>query len=186
MSPGLFQDFMDGYKKRRYKTLPVSTWTQCSGYDCGFPIKTSPDLILSVANFRFPFYEISVQNQCEHKILRSQLRTPTLSEFSYRQDGILIYFLILIVNFVWKANEGHCFVDICSLVEWQGEAERLIQVQLKLYPFPGGILAAAINMTHSSMLYRLDISTFSLFPSLLFQICVPWKIIKSQAFPCLL
>ena len=44
--------------------------------------------------------------------------------------------------------------------EWWGEIESLIQGWLKLYPFPGGILAEAINMTHSGMLYRLDISTF--------------------------
>ena len=45
---------------------------------------------------------------------------------------------------------------------WWRVAESLIQGRLKSYPFPGGILAAAISMTYNGMLHRLDISTFCL------------------------
>ena len=50
--------------------------------------------------------------------------------------------------------------------EWWGH----IQDQLKLHPFPGGILAKAISMTHSGMLYRLDISTSYFYEPLPFQV----------------
>ena len=70
--------------------------------------------------------------------------------------------------------------------EWWGTAESLIQDQLKSQLFSAGILAKAISMTHSDMLYRLNISTFCFNESLLLQIFVPWKFIKTQAFPCLL
>ena len=41
-------------------------------------------------------------------------------------------------------------------------------------------------MTRSDMLYGLDISKFCSYELLLFQIFVPWKFVKPQAFPCLL
>ena len=41
-----------------------------------------------------------------------------------------------------------------------------------------------MNMTHSNLLYRLDISRFYLYVPLLLQIFVPWKFIK--AISCLL
>ena len=56
--------------------------------------------------------------------------------------------------------------------------ESLIQGQLKLHPFPGGILVEAISMTYSAMFYRLDISTFYFYEPLPFQIFVPWKFVK--------
>ena len=40
-------------------------------------------------------------------------------------------------------------------------------------------------MTHSDMLYRLDISPFYFYEPLLLQIFVPWKFIRTEAFPCL-
>ena len=40
--------------------------------------------------------------------------------------------------------------------------ERLIQSQLKAHLFPVGILAEAISMRHSDMLYGMDISSISL------------------------
>ena len=40
--------------------------------------------------------------------------------------------------------------------------ESLIQSQLKSHLFPVGILAEAISMRHSHMLYGMDISTVSL------------------------
>ena len=51
--------------------------------------------------------------------------------------------------------------------------------QLKSHLFPSNILAEAISMTHSDMLYWLDISTFYLSEPLLFQIFDPWKFIKA-------
>ena len=48
------------------------------------------------------------------------------------------------------------------------------------------ILAEAIGMAHSDMLYRLDISTFYFYEPLLFQILISWKFIKTLALPCLL
>ena len=46
--------------------------------------------------------------------------------------------------------------------EWGvlGGSESLIQGQLKSYPFPVGILAEAISMAHSGILYRMDIYKF--------------------------
>ena len=66
----------------------------------------------------------------------------------------------------------------------RGGVESLIQGELK--SFPARILVEAICMTHSDMLYRLDISTFYFYKQLLFQIFVLWKFIKTKAFPCLL
>ena len=48
------------------------------------------------------------------------------------------------------------------------------------------ILAEAIGMAHSDMLYRLDISTFYFYEPLLFQIFISWKFIKTLALPCLI
>ena len=58
--------------------------------------------------------------------------------------------------------------------------------QLKMHLFPALILAEAINMTYSDMLHQLNISTFYFYEPFLFQIFVPWKFIKPQAFLCLL
>ena len=55
-----------------------------------------------------------------------------------------------------------------------GGEEGLIQDQLKSQPFPGGILAEAISMTHSGMLYRLDISRFYFYEPL------PWLILENK------
>ena len=49
-----------------------------------------------------------------------------------------------------------------------------------------GILAEAINKTHSGMLYRLEISTFYFYETLLFQIFVLWRFIKTCTFPCII
>ena len=55
------------------------------------------DWILWVANFKFPFSEICVQNQWWHKLLRPSwgLR-HWRSEFNYHYDGIATCFSILI------------------------------------------------------------------------------------------
>ena len=57
--------------------------------------------------------------------------------------------------------------------------ESVIQGRLKSHPFPGGILAEAISMTHSGMLFRLHISTFYFYEPLQFNIFVPWKFVKT-------
>ena len=130
----------------------------------GFPIKTIPDWILLVVNFLFLFHEICVQNQWSIKLWDPSwgLR-QWQSEFKYIYDGILIRFLILIVNFVWKTDEGgaesivllifplwRCFNH--QRVKGGGVGlEILIQGQLKSHPFPGGILTEAIRMTHSGI-----------------------------------
>ena len=62
---------------------------------------------------------------------------------------------------------------------WLGETESLIQGQLKSHTVPGRILAKAMSMTHSDVLYRLDISTFYFYKPLPFQIFVTWKFIKT-------
>ena len=66
-----------------YKTVRLSPLV--IEHDYGFPIKTITDWIPWVANFRFPFYEICVQNQWGHKMLRPswELR-HWRSEFNYR------------------------------------------------------------------------------------------------------
>ena len=106
-------------------------------------------------------------------------------------DGILISFLILTVNFVWKADEreGESIISLifapwrCFNHQWVSGGgvgvENLIQGHLKSHPFPGGILAKAIRMTHSGILHRVDISTFYFYEPLPFQIFVFWKFIKT-------
>ena len=56
----------------------------------------------------------------------------------------------------------------------------------KISSFSSRNFSRSNNMTHSDMLYRLDISTFYFYEQLLFQIFVLWKFIKTKAFPCLL
>ena len=56
------------YKTLRFSPLTVELSVVVM---TGFPVKTIPDWILWVAKFRFPFYEICVQDQWGHKVLRS-------------------------------------------------------------------------------------------------------------------
>ena len=76
------------------------------------------DWILWVVNFRFPFYEICVQNQRWHKLLRPSWGLWHLwSEFNYRYDGILTCFSILYCELCvenWWGRK-HCFVNFCPL-----------------------------------------------------------------------
>ena len=60
-----------------------------------------------------------------------------------------------------------------------GWGRKYFKGQLKFHLFPAEILAQAISMAHSDMLCQLDISTFCFYESLLFQIFVPWKFIKT-------
>ena len=62
---------------------------------------------------------------------------------------------------------------------WCDGAESLISGLLKSHLFPAGILAETIGMTHSVMLYRLDISTVYFYEPLLFQIFFSLEIYKN-------
>ena len=63
MSPALFQDFMDGQiKPLRFLNIVWSFWLRGNQDD--------PRLDPMGSQFRFPFYEICVQNQWKHEILR--------------------------------------------------------------------------------------------------------------------
>ena len=131
----------------------------------------------------------------------SQSRRSQIESYS-SQLGWNTYFLFnsyseLCVENQWRGGRKHCFVNICSLAmlyslvgdrSWGG-AESFIQGQLKLHLFRGRILAEATCMTHFGMFYRQDISMFYFYEPLLFQIFqifIPWKFIKTSAFPCLL
>ena len=76
------------------------------------------DWILCVANFRFPFYEICVQNQWWHKLLRASwgLRNR-LSKFNTVRMEYLrafqYWYCELCVENRW--GRKHCFVNFCSL-----------------------------------------------------------------------
>ena len=89
ISPELLRDFMEEYIKfynsPNYQLncgsqsgVPTISRFPISGCNYGFPVRGNPVRILWIANFRFPFYEICVQNQWGHKFFRSQQRTPTL------------------------------------------------------------------------------------------------------------
>ena len=67
------------------------------GYNCRLPVSGIIVRILCVAYFPFLLYKICVQNQCGHKIQRSQWRTWTLEHvFDYSQYIMLICFSTLI------------------------------------------------------------------------------------------
>ena len=108
------------------------------------------DWILWVANLRFPFYEICVQNQSGHKILRPSwgLRHWQF-EFNYRKDRILTCFSILILEHCVENRRGGDLIVLELSVDegWWSEAESLIQGQLKSRKFKAGNLAEAISMT---------------------------------------
>ena len=101
-----------------------------------------------------------------------------------------------VVNFVRKTNEGEAeSIALLIFVLWCCFSRRwvrssgvgiIIQYQLKSPLFQAGVLSEVISMTHSNILYRLGISTFYFCEPLQLQIFVPWKCIKTSAFPCLL
>ena len=80
----------------------------------------------------------------------------------------------------------HCFVNFSSLEalhrRWMrggGVGQKSYLGPTEIVSFSSCILAEAKNMTYSDMLYRLDISTFCFYESLLFQIFFLWKFIKT-------
>ena len=56
----------------------------------------------------------------------------------------------------------------------------------EIVAFQAGILVKAITLTHSDMLYQLEIPTFYFYEPWLFHIFVPLNFLKAEAFPCLL
>ena len=91
------------------------------------------------------------------------------------------------MNFVWIADGGGAeSIVLLIFVLWRCFNRRWVrgdgvglESPIQGQPFPGGILAEAISMTHTGMLYQLDISTFYLYKPLPFQIFVPWKFVKT-------
>ena len=80
----------------------------------------------------------------------------------------------------------HCFVNFSTLEalhrRWMrggGVGQKSYLGPTEIVSFSSRILAEAKNMTYSDMLYRLDISTFCFYESLLFQIFFLWKFIKT-------
>ena len=67
---------MDGYIKP--SDSPISGLTYCCGYACEFPIRTIPDLIQWVANFRSPFDRICIQSQWRHNFNTGGLSSVTV------------------------------------------------------------------------------------------------------------
>ena len=72
VSPGLLQDFEDGYIKFKtphhiilYIEHSVVVMTVCTFLARDIPVRN-----LRIVNFRFSFYEICVQNSWGHKTLR--------------------------------------------------------------------------------------------------------------------
>ena len=61
------------------------------------------------------------------------------------------------------------------MVEWSIESYSGTEIS----KIAGGTLIEEISMTHSGMLYRLNIFTFNFYEGLLFQIFIPWKFIKN-------
>ena len=96
-----------GWVFKTWRLFPLANEHSVAVMTCGFPIKTIPDCILWVANFRFTFYQICFQNQWEHKILRSQLRTlaPAVLVLLLSEWNTYLDFNSDIVNFVWKTNQ---------------------------------------------------------------------------------
>ena len=126
----------------------------------------------------------------------TQLRTPTLAvrvQLMLAWNTYLV-FNTDIVNFAVKTNAESTVLLIFLLWRslhrrWMrggGVGQKSYLGPTEIVSFSSRILAEAKNMTYSDMLYRLDISTFCFYESLLFQIFFLWKFIKTSVFPCLL
>ena len=149
------------------------------------------DWILWVANFRFPFYEICVHNQWGMKFWNpfEDSNTGGMTTITVTMQYLLAFqcwYWELWTENRWGRGRKHCFNNFCFLAKlelsvdegWWGRAENLIYGQLELHLFTAWILFKTISMTHSDMLWRLDIFTFCFYEPLLFQI-VSWKFLKA-------
>ena len=100
MSPGMFQDFMNGYiaLTKTHEPNRWKSWSSCDS-DSGLPLRRKTVRFLWVVTFRFMFYKINVMRQWVHKICQfSRGLWHWQSEFNYRYNGILLCFSILIFD----------------------------------------------------------------------------------------
>ena len=97
------------------------------------------DCILWVANFRFPFYEICVQNQWGHKCWdpAEDFETGDSGWITVRMEYLLVFqywYSELCVENRWGGGRKNCFVNFLFLVvlelsvneRWFGGAKSLI------------------------------------------------------------
>ena len=120
------------------------------------------------------------------EILVEDSNTGGLSSITVRMEYLFAfqfwYFKLCVENW-WGGDRKHFFVRICSLMMC---FNCLIWCQLKLHLFESRILAEAISMMHSGMLYWLDSSTLYFYESSLFQIFINSKSLKIWTFSGLL
>ena len=139
--------------------------------------------------FRFSFYEIYVQNQCGHNILRCQLRALTLAvRIQLQLGGNTYFFSFALMNLQGKPmrrtrrqKELLCFFVGASLYirkSYLGPAE--------IMSFSSRDFSLSNNHYTFRHVYRLDTFTFYFAEPLLLQIFFSWKFIKTQDFLCLL
>ena len=99
--------------------LPLSEFP-IGGYVCGFSIRGTPTWILWVANFRFPLYEICVQNQWRHESLEILLEdsdTGAPSSIAVRIESLFTIFVpISTCELCLKNDEG----EAESIIKWGG------------------------------------------------------------------
>ena len=117
------------------------------------------------------------------EILVEDSNTGSPSTVTVRME-YLICFSILIVNFVWKSDERGVGVQkalFVLLILFFGGAKSY-SGPAEITSFSSRDFSETINMTHSDMFYRLNISTFHFYEPLLFQIFVPWKFIKPSLY----
>ena len=119
----------------------------------------------------------------------TQLRTPTLAVRVQLMLGWNKYLVFNtdIVNFAVKTDAESTVLLI--FLFWRslhrrwmrggGVGQKSHLGPTEIVSFSSRILAEAKNMTYSDILYRLDISTFCFYESLLFQIFFLWKFIKT-------
>ena len=101
------------YKSLRlYHTL---SWTWCNGYDCRLPVREISVQNLWIANFRFFFYEIYVQNQWGHKTLKFKWMTSTLM--------VQVRFPLVRIKYVFAFQIWYC--ELCVKKPMRGRQKAL-------------------------------------------------------------
>ena len=128
-----------GWAYKTLKTFPISGWTYCSGYDCGFSIKIISEWILWVVNFdsgfmKF-FFRISGRIKFWDPVEDSDTREP--SSVTFRMEYLFVFqfwYNELCVENQWRGGKKYYFVNFRSLVvlsllpgeEWWGGSKNLI------------------------------------------------------------
>ena len=142
--------------------------------------------MLWLTNFRFPFYQICVQNPWQHKIsLVEDFNTGGPSSFAVRMEYLFAFqfcYCECCVESRWEREGGgaesiillifvlwHCF-NHRWVVRW-GRKSYLGPAEIASFPIRD--LSWHNKHESSGMLYRLDISTFSFYEPLLFEILFP-------------